>query len=102
MNAHTRWDLTGDLTNDPDYRAAGWRMALAQVTYQQRTARGWSESDLAERTGLTVEQVEEIEESSVYPTVDVLTVLGHAFHADAFLATAEEGQEGITFTPRAA
>jgi transcriptional regulator with XRE-family HTH domain len=100
--AHSRWDLSGGWEDSDEYRAAGRRMALAEAVHHQRSTHGWDEAELAERTGLTEDLIELIECSGAYPTLDLLQLLGTAFHADASLEVAEPGQTGLVFTPRAA
>ncbi|RPE26588.1 helix-turn-helix domain-containing protein [Kitasatospora cineracea] len=88
-DVHSRWELDADgWQHHPDYVAAGWRIALAGAVYEQRSARGWSEADLAEAAGLSEDQVEEIECSGVDPTPGILRALGAAFRADVLFATA--------------
>ncbi|MEV7778007.1 helix-turn-helix transcriptional regulator [Kitasatospora sp. NPDC088351] len=100
-DVHGRWDLSDGWEDSPEYAAAGWRMALAGAVHEQRTARGWTEAELAEASGLSEELVERIECSGVDPTMDVLQALGRAFGADAALTLAEP-DPGLRFVPRAA
>ncbi|MFG3229364.1 helix-turn-helix domain-containing protein [Kitasatospora sp. NPDC048194] len=101
-DVHTRWSMaTGGWEEHPAYVAAGWRMALAGAVYEQRTARGWSHEQLAEAAGLATEVVEDIEDSAVDPSMEVLQALGRAFEADAQLALAEP-DPGLRFVPRVA
>lgn len=101
-DTHTRWPMAADgWDTHPEYLAAGWRMALAGATHERRSALGWTQAELAAAAGLPEDLVEEIECSSVDPTVPVLQALGRAFQADATLALTED-EPDLRFVPKVA
>ncbi|GAA1090751.1 helix-turn-helix transcriptional regulator [Kitasatospora arboriphila] len=59
------------------------------MVYQERVKRGWRHEQLAEAVGITEDQVEEIENSAVHPTPDILQRLGHAFDVNVLVVTNE-------------
>ncbi|MFE3502957.1 multiprotein-bridging factor 1 family protein [Kitasatospora sp. NPDC059160] len=96
---HGRWELTDDWEGSPEESAARWQVAFGEAVYGSRTARGWSEAELAERTGLTEDEIDRIEGSGVYPTVPLLEALGRAFDA---VAEIDGTDHAMTFADRAA
>ncbi|MFD0532359.1 helix-turn-helix domain-containing protein [Kitasatospora arboriphila] len=88
-DTHTRWEIGEDWHEHPSYIEAAWCAALAGAVYQERVKRGWRQEQLAEAVGITEDQVEEIEESAVYPTPDILQRLGHAFDVNVLVVTDE-------------
>ena len=82
---HTGWSIPPEHRDDPAYRAAGRRMDFALAVYERRSALGLSSADLAERAGLTVEEIERIEESAVDPTLELIEKLAEALHSGALI-----------------
>ncbi|MGW7506770.1 helix-turn-helix domain-containing protein [Streptomyces massasporeus] len=71
-------------------------MDFALAVYERRSVLGLSSAELAERAGLTVEEVERIEESSADPTRELIESLAEALHSGALIdhrATPEFGFE---------
>lgn len=58
-------------------------MDFAQAVYDRRSALGWSAADLAARADMTEEEIEQIEESGVDPTLELLEQLASALDAGA-------------------
>ncbi|SRR5260221_14271791 len=58
------------------------RQRVAERVKQLRTARGWSQEELAERAGNTGRHISQIETSKVNPTVDVLASIASQFGVD--------------------
>ncbi|NBM18693.1 helix-turn-helix domain-containing protein [Streptomyces sp. GC420] len=75
---HTTWIVPPERREDPAYRAAGWRMDFALAVHERRSALGLSSAELADRTGMSVERIERIEESSVDPTLELIESLAEA------------------------
>ena len=80
---HTSWKVPPEHREDPAYRAAGRRMDFAQAVYDRRSALGWSSTELAQRAGLTVEDIDSIEESAVDPTLELIEQLAVALNSGA-------------------
>ncbi|MCC9306398.1 helix-turn-helix transcriptional regulator [Kitasatospora sp. RB6PN24] len=75
---HAGWTVPPEHRVSEEYLAAGRRMALAEAVYARRSALGWSPSELAERAGLTEEEIESIEESGTDPTLPLIERLARA------------------------
>jgi transcriptional regulator with XRE-family HTH domain len=58
------------------------RQRVAESVKQLRTARGWSQEELAERAGNTGRHISLIETSKVNATVDVLASIASQFGVD--------------------
>ncbi|WP_405177828.1 helix-turn-helix domain-containing protein [Nocardia sp. NBC_01377] len=61
-------------------------MALAQAVYDRRTELGLTQSDLAERAGLTQAKISRIEGSDTVPTLPLLAKLADALDATLNIA----------------
>lgn len=73
-------------------------MALAKAVYERRVELGLTQSQLADRAGLTQAKISRIEGSDTVPTLPLLSKLAHAL--DASLNIALDGDESrISFTP---
>ncbi|WP_238175158.1 helix-turn-helix domain-containing protein [Kribbella pratensis] len=73
-------------------------MALAKAVYERRVELGLTQSQLADRAGLTQAKVSRIEGSDTVPTLPLLSKLALAL--DASLNIALDGDESrISFTP---
>ncbi|MGQ5225028.1 helix-turn-helix domain-containing protein [Streptomyces sp. yara] len=82
---HTLWTIGPEHREDPAYKAAGRRMDFALAVYERRSALGMSSAELTERAGLTVEEIERIEESGVDPTLELIESLAEALHSGALI-----------------
>ncbi|MET8221476.1 helix-turn-helix domain-containing protein [Streptomyces hirsutus] len=80
---HTSWKVPPEHREDPAYRAAGRRMDFAQAVYDRRSALGWTTAELARRAELSEEAIEDIEESGVDPTLELIERLATALEAGA-------------------
>ncbi|NNH73125.1 helix-turn-helix domain-containing protein [Nocardia uniformis] len=61
-------------------------MALAQAVYDRRTELGLTQTDLAERAGLTQAKISRIEGSDTVPTLPLLAKLADALDATLHIA----------------
>lgn len=52
--------------------------SFGQAVYDRRTQLGWSQGDLAERTGLTPGNIDRIEEGGATPSLHLLCLLNEA------------------------
>ncbi len=82
---HTGWSVPSEHREDPAYRAAGRCMDFALAICERRSALGLSSAELADRAGLSVEEVERIEESDVDPTLELIESLAEALHSGALI-----------------
>jgi len=71
-------------------------MALAQAVHERRTELGLTQSELAERSGLTQAKISRIEGSDTVPTLPLLAKLAKAM--DASLDIALDDDIRVTFT----
>lgn len=60
-------------------------MDFALAVYERRSALGLSSAELAERAGLTIDEIEHIEESGVDPTLELIESLAEALHSGALI-----------------
>jgi len=72
-------------------------MALAQAVYDRRTELGLTQTQLADRAGLTQAKISRIEGSDTVPTLPLLAKLARAM--DASLNIALDDDTRVSFTP---
>jgi ribosome-binding protein aMBF1 (putative translation factor) len=73
-------------------------MALAQAVYERRTELGLTQSELADRAGLTQAKISRIEGSDTVPTLPLLAKLTKAMDASLDIALDDDNTQ-VTFTP---
>lgn len=76
-------------------------MAFAKAMYDRRKELGLSQSDVAQRAGLTQAKVSRIEGADAVPTLPLLRRLARALDASLSIAMDEE-QEEVVFVARTA
>ncbi|MET9928449.1 MULTISPECIES: helix-turn-helix domain-containing protein [unclassified Streptomyces] len=76
-------------------------MAFAKAVYDRRKELGLSQSDVAERAGLTQAKVSRIEGADAVPTLPLLRRLARALDASLSIAL-DEDQEKVAFVARTA
>ena len=64
---HTRWERPATEADDPERLAIRESLAFGKALYDRRTALGLSVTDLAERAGMTADEIECIEEGGTEP-----------------------------------
>ncbi|WP_406297814.1 helix-turn-helix transcriptional regulator [Embleya sp. NBC_00888] len=72
-------------------------MALAQAVYERRSALGLTQSELADRAGLTQAKISRIEGSDTVPTLPLLAKLAKAMDASLNIALDDDNTQ-VTFT----
>ncbi|WP_214411699.1 helix-turn-helix domain-containing protein [Sphaerisporangium fuscum] len=82
---HTRWVRPEVQIDDPERIAIREALAFGKALYDRRTALNLTVGDLAERAGMTIEEIECIEEGGTAPTVTLLRRLAAALDADVRL-----------------
>jgi transcriptional regulator with XRE-family HTH domain len=72
-------------------------MALAKAVYDRRTELGLTQTELAERSGLTQAKISRIEGSDTIPTLPLLAKLAKALDATLNIAL-DSDDTRVTFT----
>ncbi len=75
---HTRWVSPEAEGEDPERIAIREALAFGKALYDRRCALGLSVADLAQRTGMTADEIECIEEGGTEPTIALLRRLAGA------------------------
>ncbi|MET8337142.1 helix-turn-helix domain-containing protein [Streptosporangium canum] len=89
---HSKWERTGAERRADAYQEAREALLLGQQVYNRRTELGLSQTELAERAGMTQPQVSRLETGGVTPTLALLRRLAKALDAEL----------NVTFKPHAA
>ncbi|MFD4262330.1 helix-turn-helix domain-containing protein [Streptomyces sp. NPDC058534] len=87
---HARWDPSGAETDDPERIAIREALVFGKALYDRRTALGLTSVELAERAGMTQDEIECIEEGGTEPTVGLLRTLAAALDADVKLTAGHD------------
>ncbi|UGQ09074.1 helix-turn-helix domain-containing protein [Yinghuangia sp. ASG 101] len=100
-SAHTRLNVTGTLSAEAQ-AGAEWMNAaldLAQAVYDLRTAKGWSQRQLAEAAGMKQGAISRIEQAGTLPTLPVVLRLADALDAKVVIVVdRDNGEKAIEFT----
>lgn len=104
---HSRWKTIRDrklaegFTEPADVAEARLEvrlsMALAKAVYDRRTAMGFTQAELASRTGLTQAKISRIEGSDTVPTLPLLSRLASALDASLDISL-DEDESSVAFT----
>jgi transcriptional regulator with XRE-family HTH domain len=87
---HTRWVRPEALDEDPERLAIREALAFGKALYDRRIELGLSVDEVAERAGMTADEIECIEEGGTTPTVTLLFRLAAALDADVRLAPGDD------------
>jgi transcriptional regulator with XRE-family HTH domain len=87
---HTRWVRQEELAEDPERIAIREALAFGKALYDIRTALGLTVTELAQRAGMTGDDIECIEEGGTEPTVALLRRLAAALNADVRLTAGHD------------
>jgi len=98
---HTRWVRSEEPAEDPERIAIREALAFGKALYDIRTALGLTVSQLAQRAGMTADDIECIEEGGTEPTIALLRRLAAALDADVRL-TGGHDLGSVWFETRAA
>ncbi|MER7245383.1 helix-turn-helix transcriptional regulator [Kribbella sp. NPDC000426] len=106
--SHSRWRTVrerklGTNAIEPEDVAQARReirlsMALARAVYERRVELGLTQSQLADRAGLTQAKISRIEGSDTVPTLPLLSKLAHALDASLNIAL-DDDETRVSFTP---
>jgi ribosome-binding protein aMBF1 (putative translation factor) len=106
--SHSRWKtlrerkLAEGFTEPDDVAEARHEvrlsMALAQAVYDRRTELELTQTELADRAGLTQAKISRIEGSDTVPTLPLLSKLARALDASLNIALDNDDTQ-VTFTP---
>jgi transcriptional regulator with XRE-family HTH domain len=83
--SHTRWERPGAEAEDLERIAIREALAFGKAVYDRRVAIGLDVGDLAQRAGMTTDEIECIEEGGTEPTIALLRRLAAALDADVRL-----------------
>lgn len=98
---HVRQRAGESVEYDQEYIDARLAGDLGQIVHDRRTELGMSQTELAERAGMTQPQVSRLEGGDTVPTLPLLRRLAKALDGALTLAI-DEGDSRVTFTPHAA
>ncbi|MDN3058417.1 helix-turn-helix domain-containing protein [Streptomyces sp. SRF1] len=98
---HTSWTIPEEHRADAAYVEAGAAIALGQAVYDRRTSLGIDQASLAERTGLSTEDIDRLEGGGAVPTLPLLRTLARALDA-ALDVSIDTEETRVSFVPRAA
>ena len=87
---YTRWVRPEAETEDPERIAIREALAFGKALYDRRCALGLSVADLAQRTGMTADEIECIEEGGTEPTISLLRRLAAALDADVRITAGDD------------
>ena len=87
---HARWAPSGAETDDPERIAMREALVFGKAVYDHRTALGLTSVELAERAGVTQDDIECIEEGGTEPTVGLLRALAAALDAEIRLTAGHD------------
>jgi transcriptional regulator with XRE-family HTH domain len=98
---HSRWVRPPERAEDPERITIREALAFGKAVYDQRRALGLSVAELAGRAGMTVDDIECLEEGGTGPTVALLRRSAAALDPDVRL-TSEHDLGSVRFGPHAA
>ncbi|HEY2578837.1 MAG TPA: helix-turn-helix domain-containing protein [Streptosporangiaceae bacterium] len=84
-SSHTRWVRPDPETSEPERIAIREALAFGKAVYDRRVTLSLSVAELADRTDMTADEIECIEEGGTEPTIALLRQLAAALDADVRL-----------------
>jgi transcriptional regulator with XRE-family HTH domain len=87
---HTRWVLPSADPEDPERIAIREALAFGKAVYDRRTDLGLTPAEVAQRAGMTADQIECIEEGGTEPTITLLRRLAAALDADVRITAGDD------------
>lgn len=98
---HTRWVRPDFSEDDPERIAIREALALGKALYDRRTELGLTIEEVAERVGMSADDIECVEEGGTPPTISLLRELAAALEADVRLTSGHD-LDSVGFEPRVA
>ncbi|MER5419512.1 helix-turn-helix domain-containing protein [Streptosporangium roseum] len=98
---HTRWVRPEPLVENPERIMIREALAFGKALYDRRGVLGLSVAELAERAGMTEDEIECIEEGGTVPTIALLRHLAAVLNADVRLTSGHD-LGSVWFEPHAA
>ncbi|GAA3120896.1 helix-turn-helix domain-containing protein [Streptosporangium carneum] len=98
---HTRWGRSESQAEDPERITIRDSLAFGKALYGRRNALELTVAELAERAGMTEDDIECIEEGGTAPTIALLRRLAAALNADVRLTPGHD-LGSVRFEPHAA
>lgn len=98
---HTSWAIPEEHRADPAYVEAGAAIALGQAVYDRRTSLGIDQASLAERAGLSTEDIDRLEGGGTVPTLPLLRTLARALDATLNVSI-DTTETRLSFAPHTA
>ncbi|MFC0527867.1 helix-turn-helix domain-containing protein [Phytohabitans kaempferiae] len=83
---HVRWERSGADEHAAAYEEARASLMLGQMVHDRRVELGLTQTELAERAGMTQPQLSRLESGGATPTVPLLARLAAALNADLDIA----------------
>ncbi|MEH1128720.1 helix-turn-helix domain-containing protein [Micromonospora sp. CPCC 206061] len=83
---HVRWERSGADEHAAAYEEARASLMLGQLVHDRRVELGLTQTELAERAGMTRPQLSRLESGGATPTVPLLARLAAALNADLDVA----------------
>jgi transcriptional regulator with XRE-family HTH domain len=83
---HVRWERTGADEHAAAYEEARASLMLGQMVHDRRVELGLTQTELADRAGMTQPQLSRLESGGATPTVPLLARLAAALNADLDIA----------------
>jgi transcriptional regulator with XRE-family HTH domain len=87
---HNRWERPPVQDEDPERIAIREALAFGKALYDRRVALSLSVAELADRAGMTEDEIECIEEGGTAPTIALLRHLAAALDADVRLTSGHD------------
>ncbi len=87
---HTRWDRQEVQADDPERIAIREALAFGKALYDRRVALGLTVAEVAQRSSMSTDEIECIEEGGTEPTIALLRHLAAALDADVRLTAGHD------------
>jgi transcriptional regulator with XRE-family HTH domain len=100
-SSHTRWVRPEAESGDPERIAIREALAFGKAVYDRRSALGLTVAAVALNAGMTIDEIECIEEGGTEPTIALLRRLAAALDADVRLTSGHD-LGSVGFEARAA
>ncbi|MEU3280412.1 helix-turn-helix domain-containing protein [Streptomyces antibioticus] len=100
--SHTRWEITDADRAREGYQEARRAYLFGKAIRDRRTALGLTQTQLAERAGMTQAAISRLEHGGSTPTIPLLERLASALDSTLHLDITPNSDLSVAFTSRAA